>query len=94
MSSDIREDCVKLLVNVENANSKKQIADAQDLLINKLNELQNFNSDLYKPLTLAVELLALKKQDLSSRKQFIINIILALSTLLSTTILGILQIVK
>ncbi|HOU84563.1 MAG TPA: hypothetical protein PLA54_05330 [Spirochaetota bacterium] len=89
-----RSEYLEIINNVIQSTSKKKLAAIEKAILIKLKEIPNYNSDLYKPLSMAIQLITIKKQDISNSNQFIINIILASVSFLTALVVGILQILK
>jgi hypothetical protein len=73
---------------------KSELEKIESNILCKLNQIPNFNSDLYQPLSLAIQMINLKKQDIYNSNQFIINILLASASLITALVFGIIQLCK
>jgi hypothetical protein len=77
MGEEKRNEIVSILTKINNCKSYSQLAEYNNELVKILKTLPNFNSDLYMPISLAIQLIDQKRNSINQGRQFIINIALA-----------------
>ncbi|MDH5718914.1 MAG: hypothetical protein OEZ22_14905 [Spirochaetia bacterium] len=95
MTNDEARNLIKVTVSdISKIQNTKEIESKISTLNSLIMDIPNFNSDLYQGVTFAISLLNSKMQSISNKRQYFINITIALAVLLNGFILVGINILK